>query len=289
MTDASGHEVENLTKDDFVAKLGEEQLPILFEEYQSSGPASVLILADTSGSSQAKLPQTREAIAQVVKNLDPRDDVVLSAFSSRPFLLQSFTRERSVIIERAVMLHAYGSTSLFDGVHTSIAMLRRGCYARRVMVVISDGIDNTSAVGLDSVAHELRTSGVSAYAIAIGNVDANVNSGMHFGPIMTGQTDDAISVNEKSLGMLTNPSGGATFKVSEVGDRDLLAAAVKSIVEGSRGQYVLGFIDPWIDPALVTIQIKNHEEYLMTRAKTPPTAAASAPAPTATPIPSSRS
>ena len=200
VTDESGREVQNLGKDDFVAKLGDEPLPVLFAEYLANGPASVLILADTSGSTQAKIPQAREAITLVVNNLDPRDDVALFAFSSKPFNLQSFTREHSVIIERETVLHAYGSTSLFDSVHTATTTLQRGCYARRVLVVISDGIDNTSGKTVDEAVHDLKSGGVSAYAIAIGKLDAPTrNPGFFFGP----DVDlDPELVNEKSLGLL---------------------------------------------------------------------------------------
>ena len=271
--DEAGREVQNLGKDDFVAKLADKPLPVEFTEYQLNGPISVLILADTSGSTEAKLPQTREAITQVVNNLDPRDDVALFAFSSKPFNLQSFTREHSAIIERETILHAYGSTSLYDGVHTSVTTLQRGCYARRVLVVISDGIDNTSGKSRNQATHDLKTGGVSAYAIAIGSSDATGNSGLHFGPFVMNQ--DADSVDEKSLGLLTNPAGGSTFKVREVGDGDLLAAAAKSILESSRGQYVVGFIDATkTNPAAVTIQVKNHEDYLVTMQKNALTATA---------------
>ena len=276
--DESGREVQNLSKDDFVAKIGDERPPVLFAEYLANGPASVLILADTSGSTLAKLPQTREAITQVVNNLDPRDDVALFAFSNKPFGLQSFTQEHSVIIKRETLLHAYGSTSLYDSVHTATAELQRGCYARRVLVVISDGMDNTSGTNCNQATHDIQSGGVSAYAIAIGSSDAAASHfGFSLGRIMLGP-DVENSVDEKSLGLLTNPAGGSTFKVSEEGDHDLLAAAAKSIMEGSRGQYVVGFIDASkSEPAAVTIQIRNHEEYLVTRPKTPPTASATAP------------
>jgi len=268
--DESGREVQNLHKDDFIAKIADEPIPILFTEYQSNGPVSVLILADTSGSTGLKLPQTREAVSQLVKNLDPRDDAALFAVSGKPFLLQPFTQDHSIIIERAKIFHAYGSTSLFDGVITATTMLNRGCYARRVLVVISDGMDNTSGYSLTDATDHIKSNSVSAYAIAIGSSDSSGHSGLVIGPFMTNADSD--SMDEKTLGHLTCPSGGSTFSVNEQGDHAILAAAAKSIMEGSRGQYVVGFANPRIDPALVTIQIKNHEDYLLTRQKIPPTA-----------------
>ena len=136
-------------------------------------------------------------------------------------------------------------------------------------------IDPKAQKRLNDIAPEIRTSGVSVNAIAIGSPDtAASHPSLLLAPYVT--NSDTDSMDEKSLRLLTNPSGGSTFRVSEAGDHDLLAAAAKSIMEGSRGQYVTGFIDPWIDPALVTIQIKNHGDFVMTRAKTTPTPPATA-------------
>jgi Ca-activated chloride channel family protein len=263
--DESGRKVLNLSKDDFAAKIDDESVPILFAEYQADGPASVLILVDTSGSSLAKLAQTPEAITQVVNNLDPRDDVALFAFSNKPFNLQPFTQDHSAIIDRETLLHAVGSTSLFDSVITAARILRQGCYARRALVVISDGIENTSGKSLEEARHDIKMGGVSAYAIAIGSSDTWSSTSRRFlAPFVT--KEDADSLDEKSLGYLVNPSGGSTFRVAETGDRDLLVAVAKAIMVDSRGQYVMGFIDPPKAVAgALTIQIKNHEDYAVTR------------------------
>ena len=235
----SGREVQNLGKDDFVIKRGDKTFPVEFAEYVTNGPASVLILVDTSGSTAPKLPQTREAVTQVVNSLDPRDDVALVAFSGKPlelhstFELQSFTRDPSLILEREKLLNASGSTTLFDGVLDATVMLLRGCYARRVLVVISDGMENNSSSSLANATDHIRSGGISAYGIAIGRSDTSssiFSSGL--GPFVI----NGNSVDEKSLGLLTNPTGGSTFRIAETGDTALLAAAAKSKMESSHGQ-----------------------------------------------------
>jgi VWFA-related protein len=263
--DESGREVQNLGKDDFVVMRGDEILPVQFAEYVTNGPASVLILADTSGSTGPKLPQTREAITQVVNVLDPRDDVALIAFSGKPFLLQTFTLDHSLVIQREATLHAFGSTSLYDAVATATATLSRSCYARRVLVVISDGIENTSGKSLDDATGSIKLDGISAYSIAIGNSDASGDSGWSVGSLAVSR-GEADEVDEKSLGLLVSPSRGATFRVGETGDRDLLAVAAKSMLEASRGQYIVGFIDASkAEVPAVNIRIRNHEDYAVFR------------------------
>jgi VWFA-related protein len=271
--DASGHELRNLGKDDFIVGRGDSPLAVQFVEWMPSGPESVLILADTSGSTGPTLSQTREAITQVVNNLDPRDDVSLFAFSGRPYSLQPFTRDHSAIIKQETSLHSFGSTSLYDSVDTAGFTLQSGCYARRILVVISDGIDNTSSKSLQEAAHHITLGGISAYAIAIGSADATASSLSGVTAFVTNSV--AGSVDEKSLGILVDPSGGSTFLIGETGDRELLRVAAKSIVDGSRGQYVVGFMDESNgDLAGITIGIKNRSEYGVFRQKSPPSASA---------------
>jgi VWFA-related protein len=268
--DASGHEVADLKREDLVVEQANVGVPVAFVEYLNTGPVSVLILADSSGSTLAKLPQTRRALTQIVGALDPRDEVALWAFSGKPFNLQDFTQEHSVIIEREKMLHAYGSTSLFDSVFTASERLKRGCYARRVLVVISDGGENTSGKTRDVAKATIESAGISMYAIAIGSSDEPVKPGVAISPLTVGQNRDTDMVDEKSLGLLSIPAGGSTFRISETGDSELLAAAAKSIIENSRGQYVVGFLGAAkADPAPVTVQVKNHDDYVVTMQRPP--------------------
>lgn len=88
-------------------------------------------------------------------------------------------------------------------------------------------------------------------------------------------------MNEKTLGLVTDPSGGATFRVATIADQDLLSAAAKTIIERSRGQYVLGFVDSAKgDPSAVTIQVRNHNNFSVFRSRTaaPPASKTSQPA-----------
>ena len=256
--DASGSEVRNLAKDDFIVKRGDTPLDVPFVKWEPDSPASVIIVADTSGSSQPKLSQTKEAITQIVNGLDPRDDVALFAFSGRPFLLESFTRNHSIVIEREKLFHPYGSTSLYDSLLTANSLMRKGCYAKRILVVISDGLDNTSRHSLDETVKSIASAGVSAYAIAIGTSEAPQPGSLR--SVFVSPNED--SVDEETLGHLTDPGGGATFRVAEIADKDLLEAAAKTINERSRGQYVVGFIDPSkSDLPAVTLRIRNHTDY----------------------------
>lgn len=256
--DRAGHEVRNLGKDDFILQHGDATLPVQFAEYVPNGPASVLILVDTSGSTLPKLPQTRTAIAAIVESLDPRDDVALFAFSGRPYRLQPFTRDHAAIQQQESLLHSMGPTSLYDSMIAAANALSQGCYENRVLIVISDGFDNTSSHSPGDVSDAVRSNDVTVYALAIGGTDVGATASQR--SFYAPDPDTSNSIDEKSLAQFTQPAGGSTFRISPTGDADLLAAVVKSISQGSRGEYVIGFIDATkIDASTIKVGVKNHD------------------------------
>jgi von Willebrand factor type A domain len=85
-------------------QLFEEKKPIPIQFFAHE-PASIGILADTSGSMESKLPQAKEAITQFVNDLNPQDDVFLFAFSSQPFLLQPFTTDHKAVVARTSLFY----------------------------------------------------------------------------------------------------------------------------------------------------------------------------------------
>ena len=108
VTDPNGSYVTDLQKQDFNLYMDGQQRPIEFFRQDFNTPVSVGILVDTSGSMEPKLPQARAAIVEFLRNLNDRDEVSLFAFSGRPFMLQGFTTDHSLVASRLGLLHAYG-------------------------------------------------------------------------------------------------------------------------------------------------------------------------------------
>jgi hypothetical protein len=139
-------------------------------------------------------------------------------------------------------------------------------------------MDNASSKSADDAVKEARDRGVQIYAIGIGNNPIPPSEGgIHIFFNNGGVDEDAI--DEESLGHLAKPTGGTTFAIRQEGDRELLTAAAQSINENLGGQYVIGFIAPSLDNDL-GIAVKNHSDYIVTRPRIFPAAAAPANPPT---------
>jgi Ca-activated chloride channel family protein len=244
VTDQNGRYVTGLQKGDFRIYVDGIQRPLEFLRQDLNTPVSVGILADTSGSMEPKLQQLRAAISQFIGDLNSQDDVFLFAFSNRPFLLQPFTTNHFLVRSRLALLHAYGQTALFDTIMDGLIMVRHGRYDKKALLVVTDGMDNTSQATLQQVVGQARRMGVLIYSIGIGDPNSG-GMGIAIGPFMFG--GDMDHVDTETLTALSTESGARTFVVREVGDGEALRQDCAAISNELREQYTAGFVAP--DPS----------------------------------------
>jgi Ca-activated chloride channel homolog len=247
VTEPSGTYVTGLQKGDFKLYMDGQQRPIEFFRQDLNTPVSVGILVDTSGSMTPKIPQARAAISMFLRDLNDKDDVFLFAFSSHPFLLQPFTMNHDLVMRRLELLHAYGQTALFDVIMQGLQMVQRGRYDKKALLVVTDGMDNTSAATVNDVVAQARRMGVLVYSIGIG--DPNGGSGglsVSIGPFVLGN-DDSEHVDAETLHTLSTETGAKTYIVREAGDGEALRRACENISLELREQYTIGFLAP--DPS----------------------------------------
>ena len=244
VTEPSGTYVTGLQKGDFKLYMDGQQRPIEFFRQDLNTPVSVGILVDTSGSMTPKIPQARAAIAEFLHDLNDKDDVFLFAFSSHPFLLQPFTTNHDLVMRRLALLHAYGQTALFDVIMQGLQMVQRGRYDKKALLVVTDGMDNTSASTVNDVVAQARRMGVLVYSIGIG--DPNGGSGgasISIGPFVIGG-DDMEHVDAETLHTLSTETGAKTYIIREAGDGESLRRACENISLELREQYTIGFLAP---------------------------------------------
>ncbi len=154
--------------------------------------------------------------AGFIHELNDRDDVFLFAFSSRPFLLQPFTTNHFLILSRLELLHAYGQTALYDTILDGLLMVEHGRYDKKALLVVTDGMDNTSQSSLEQVIAQARRMGVLVYSIGIGDPNSGTLPGLAIGPFIFG--GDLDQVDARTLKLLSTETGAKTFLVREVGD-----------------------------------------------------------------------
>ena len=231
-----------LQRDDFKLYVDGIQRPIEFFRRDLNTPVSIGILVDTSGSMNPKIPQARAAIAEFVSQLNDRDDLFLFAFSNRPFLLQPFTTNHRMVLDRLKLLQASGETALFDAIIDGLLMVQHGRWDKKALLVVTDGMDNGSQAELPQVVAYARRMGVLVYSIGIGDANPKPFSIM-IGPLAFGSSP-YDQVDTATLHMLSSETGARTFILKEVGDGLAMRQDCEAISSELREQYTVGFVAP---------------------------------------------
>jgi VWFA-related protein len=129
---------------------------------------SVILLLDLSGSVSPVLQEIRLGALGALSRLKQADEVSLMVFSSKSELLQDFTRDRRVIVDRIGQIEKAPvigqGTSLFQALSDAATHMRRKASgsSRRVIIVITDNVAwdyNSAVLGEAEVARQILDSG----------------------------------------------------------------------------------------------------------------------------------
>lgn len=224
VTDSRNHAVTGLTREAFrVFEDRTEQTVVQFA--REDAPISVGIVFDSSESMTGKLPKSREAMKQFLRLANPEDEFFLVEFSSRAHLTVPFTSDIGEIQNRLLAAQPKGRTALLDAVCLAMNTLKHGRYARRALLVLSDGGDNHSRYTEAEVRERVRESDLWIYTMGIFERPVGVR---------LKQTDPG----QKLLEGLAAESGGRHFAVDSLVDLPVVAARISLEL---RNQYVLGY------------------------------------------------
>jgi hypothetical protein len=185
-----------------------------------------------------------------VKNLNRCDEVGLFAFNSQVFLLQPFSTDHEMTAQRIELLNASGNSALYDATNAALQSLERSDYPNRKLILIADGIENSSAVTEQAVAARATKDGIPIYAIGIGDPNAPEKSGIAIGPLHIAVGQSYIPAGEpivvgppSSIGPRTayvpgiQPPSFGTDRVDAKNIENLSAmAGGRSFVVPSRGE-----------------------------------------------------
>jgi VWFA-related protein len=255
VTDSDGQPLTGLTRKDFVASRGNEVVPIeFFRGDTSPSPVSIAVVLDSSGSminklgisDVNKLNMVQRSISDVVKKLDACDELALITFgrSQTVRMAQPLTTDHALLLSRLNHILPYGTTPLYDSIHDASDALASADYPKRAMIVITDGLDNTSVTSLADLLSEVSKRGVPIYTIGIGNPKPDHNAPtMAIGPfvVMGGEAD---YVDVSVLKQISAATGGEAFLVSPI-DKDTgaaFSAALAKINATLASGYTIGVI-----------------------------------------------
>ncbi|MCC7174423.1 MAG: VWA domain-containing protein [Bryobacterales bacterium] len=230
----SGDLVGTLTREDFtVLDNGVKQEIAVFER-QTEQPLSIAILFDHSLSTAIDLRYEMESVSRFLKAVfsegHPQDAVAFYSFSYEVALLSGFTRRPERIEAAMRQLKPASGTSMYDAIYlvSQDLEIREG---RRVLVLITDGGDTTSAKTFHDALQAAQMADAVLYAILV--VPVTSDAGRNLG-------------GENALITLAAGTAGRVFTPS-VGPG--LDTAFVDILRELRTQYYLAYYPQGIPPA----------------------------------------
>lgn len=163
-TDRNGIYVPALTKADFsLAEDGERQEIAFFATVRA--PFSVVLMLDTSASTQEKLGDIRRAAIAFVEQLQSQDKVIVISFNDEINVHNEFTSDRALLKAAINKTVAGQGTKLYDAFSSALDSLR-SIRGRKAIVLFTDGVDRISDLAtFDSTLRGLDEEGVIVYPI----------------------------------------------------------------------------------------------------------------------------
>ncbi len=168
VTDGSGRFVSGLRQEDFTV-YEDGQLQDVSHFSSDRVPVSLGIALDSSGSmTPEKVETARAAIERLIsKLLDEEDELFFMEFATRARLIQDWTTDRQLISAAMRRVEPVGGTALYDAVAEALPTAEEGRNRKKALLVISDGNDTNSNIGVSSLRQRIRESEVLVYALGV--------------------------------------------------------------------------------------------------------------------------
>ena len=130
------------------------------------------LIIDNSGSMRDKRAKVEAAALALVKDSNPDDEVFVVNFNDEAFLDlphgKDFTSDIKEMEEALTRIDSRGGTAMRDAIRMSIDHLKEKAHKdKKVLVVVTDGNDNSSVISLENLVKAAQQSEVLIYAVGL--------------------------------------------------------------------------------------------------------------------------
>lgn len=231
VSDKRGALITDLKKEDFEIRENGRKQKIRYFARDTDLPLTIAMLMDVSGSVREAVESERVAAGRFFDAvIRPTDHALLLGFSSTLVLWQDFTSSTERLRTALSKLHAvpfHGlpqdggpmpGTLLYDAVYQTAMGKLKGVPGRKMMLIVSDGLDNGSRMHIEEALEAAQETNTIVYAICY----------------------DQKFFGCDFLKDLAEPTGGRMFDAAR--KRMSLGEIYQSIEDQLRSQYAIGYV-----------------------------------------------
>jgi Ca-activated chloride channel family protein len=170
-----------------------------------------------------KRRKVERAALGLVKASNPNDEVFIVNFNDEAWLDVDFTNDLKVLEDGLTQIDSRGGTAMRDAIDSSMDHLKaKGKRDKKVLIVVTDGNDNTSEITLEHLVQKAQNREVLVYAIGLLDEEGGREA----------------KRAKRALDAITEATGGEAFYPKNVDDMYQYAL---DIAKDIRNQYVLAY------------------------------------------------
>jgi len=251
VTDKAGRFVTDLTKEQF--EVVDEGKKVELTQFSNQFvPITAAIMLDLSKSMLDRYDAVIAAAEQFIVRLMPGDRARVGSFSEEVRMGPPLTGDRDALIKfirDSFDLRVGMRTRLWDGIGAGVKALD-GIEGRRVVFVITDGLDTWSELQMDDAVRMARKSGVLVYWIGMSG---------------TGSQEPRSQIRQNAgLRYFVEETGGGYMKFAEI---DEINRIMTEVAQELHHQYLLGFTPAVLDNRLHKLEVRVLEKNYTVRAR----------------------
>src|ERR1700722_122582 len=221
--DDRGRFVDGLKEENFrvLEDKAEQKLSVFKRE---DIPVSMGLVIDNSGSMRDKRPRVNAAAITLVEASNPSDEAFVVNFNDDFYLDldKDFSNSVPELKEALERIDSRGSTALYDAIIGSLDHVKKGHKDKKVLLVVTDGEDNTSHNTLEKTIREIQRTDTVIYTIGLLGEEKGKNK----------------TKAKKALQQIATASGGLAFFPESVDDVHNIC---EQVAHDIRNQYTLGY------------------------------------------------
>src|SRR5579863_2399270 len=187
-------------------------------------PVSMGLVIDNSGSMRDKRPRVNAAAITLVEASNPQDEAFVVNFNDDFYLDldKDFTNSVPELKEALERIDSRGSTALYDAIIGSLDHVKKGSKDKKVLLVVTDGEDNTSHNSLEKTIREVQKTDTVIYTIGLLSEESKKNA----------------KRAKRALEQIAQASGGLSYFPENVEDVHTIC---EQVAHDIRNQYTLAY------------------------------------------------
>lgn len=217
-------------------KVGKSDIP--FKCFgRSDDPLAIGVLYDSSGSmsrGNTKVKTLIQGLKSFVKSGNESNTYFIAAFDTEVDEIVEKTSDQTKVVsslESFASKETNGNTSVYDAIDHTILKLANFDHKHKVLIVISDGVDNASTVEFLELKDRVLRHGIQVFRIDYERISPSPRD--YFGV--------SSSRNYVGLDRIADDSGGVTYALTKASD---VLESFDLINRQLRSRYVIGFDFP---------------------------------------------